>query len=160
MASIIALLPPSVRSAYGVIKRATLEGMASRELSALLQSHGVSIRRQSLLTIMREIKGVTETGSRVKNIPKSKMPDVSRFREALTPIRRQYGIVFKVTAVDANTGESVKRYVTYSFDQRKSMADIERDIMDMLEGDNDTYPLIDILITAEEGYRAGPKGVV
>lgn len=111
------LLPPSARLAYDFIRSGFRQGLSSRAIESVLRNNGLSISRgRSILPLMRKFREIDKASANIRNIGKSRVPNVGKYPEALTPIRRQYSHLVRVgtTRIDGETRES---FITVATDR-------------------------------------------
>lgn len=143
-----------VRQLLPVIRGGVASGLSSRAINdAIRNSTGSGIRRQVLLDIMREIRGIQQAGDRLKNVRLDRVPDPSRVRRALTPIRREFGSTVRISGLDLNTGQSLTRHVTVTHDAVLTRGEIEDIALGFLEDDKEEYPIVLTAVLLVEQVR-------
>lgn len=88
------------------------------------------------------------------------MPDPRRLPEALTKLRRALSFEVKISGFDIENGEDVTRFVTVSFDDPLTRAEIENVGLGFIEEDMQRYgfAVTDVLLV--RGMKAGVEGTL
>lgn len=137
---LIASLSSRVRRLLPIIESGVAAGLSSRSImAAITAAEGVGIRRQTLLDIMREVRGIEAFGETLKNVRLDRAPDISRIPRALTAIRRRFGSTVRVEGILADTGEAITRHVQVTHDDVLTRGQIEDIATGFLEDDVTEY---------------------
>lgn len=157
--SFLETLSRAARTAYPAIQRGVREGLSSRRIDdALRKEFGSSIRRATLLDIMRREQSVVERSERLKFLGLDRRPSPASLAEALTKIRREYSFTVEVTGTMVSTGASLTQHITVTSDTLLTRREIEEAARDLVESDKDQYGVEVESVTITRGMRAGPAG--
>lgn len=122
------------------IERGVAAGLSSRAIGiAIKNATGTGIRRQVLLDIMREIRGISSFGENLQFVRLDRRPDPSRVPTALTPIRRAFGSTVRIEGRLLGTGESIIRHVQVTHDSVLTRGQIEDIAAGFLEDEESEY---------------------
>ena len=149
------------RQAYPIIQRGVREGLSSRALDEVIRNaFGESIRRQTLLDVMRFERNVEEAGSRLKFLGLDSYPNPDRLPEAVTALRREFSFVVEVRGTRA--GLSTVQHVTVTSDSvlsRAQMQDLAIEAVETNGGPSGEGLEVDTAIPIR-GVRRGAAGGV
>lgn len=142
-------LLPSIRGGVAA-------GLGSRAINAAITAAtGTGIRRQVLLDIMREIRGVQAAGERLQFVRLDRVPDPTRVPTALTPIRRAFGSTVRVEGVLLDTGERAVRHVQVTHDDILTRGQIEDIAAGFITDDEAEYGIeLDRVLLVQQVRRA------
>lgn len=125
-----------VRRLLPMIERGVAAGLGSRAInSAIQRATGRGIRRQVLLDIMREIRGIQRANDTLQFVRFDRVPDLTRTPTALTPIRRAISSRVQVGEQLLATGERIDRFVQVTHDVVLTRGEIEDVALGFLEDD-------------------------
>lgn len=133
-------LSSRLRRLLPTIEGGVAAGLSSRAINAAITSAtGTGIRRQVLLDIMREIRGIEVAGERLQFVRLDRAPNPTRVPTALTPIRRAFGSTVRVEGRLLSTGEMVTRHVQVTHDSVLTRGRIEEIAASFLEDEEAEY---------------------
>ncbi len=154
-----AILNALARQALPLIQGGVQRGLSSTAISDTLKTtFGKSIRRATLLNIIRRYKAVKTQGAQLKFLPRLSRPNPLRLPPALTKIRRKYSFVVRLLGNIEGTLERIEQMVTISTDKILTRAQMEDIAMSIVADNGDRYPIIDVEATLMSGVQAGPEG--
>jgi hypothetical protein len=158
---ILATLGRAARAAFPIIERGVNDGLSATAINNVIRDGmGQGIRRQTLLEIMRAVKGVEQTSSQLRFLAPDSMPNPSRLSVAITTIRRRYAFTVEIRGALVADGSPIKRNVTVSTDRLLTRSQIEDLAQSMVEDDSKGYGIdIDSAVIIK-GVRAGESGVL
>ena len=114
------------RGLLPTIRSGVASGLSSRSINdAIRRATGTGINRQVLLDVMREMRGIQKHGETLKFIRKDRIPDPTRVRTALTPIRRAFSSTVEVRGFLLGTGERIIRNIQVTHDVPLTAGNIE-----------------------------------
>ena len=149
------------RQALPVIQRGVGEGLSSRAISSIIKdAFGKSIRRSTLLDVIRGIKGIEKANVQLKFIRKDRLPNVDRIPEAITRIRRNFSYKVKVEGHFIDTDIAHTEYINISSDINLTIAQIEAKALEAMEAGIKRYKLIVEKLTLDEAVKAGKLGTL
>lgn len=115
-------------------------GLSSRAINlAITRATGTGIRRQVLLDVMREIRGIQSAGEVLQFVRLDRAPNPLRSPTALTPIRRAFGSTVRIEGRLLATGEVVTRHVQVTHDSVLTRGQIEDIAASFLEDEEAEY---------------------
>lgn len=115
-------------------------GLSSRAINtAIQQATGTGLRRQVLLDVMREMKGIQTAGEQLQFVRLDRRPDPRRVPTALTPIRRAFGSTVRIEGRLLETGELVTRHVQVTHNDVLTRGEIEDIAASFLEDEEGEY---------------------
>lgn len=157
---LLSTLTGRARQAFPIIQRGVREGLSANQIQTLLQTADLGIRRQSLLDIVRGVRGIEVAGSQLRFLNRAFTPDPRRIPEALTVLRRAFSFTVRMLGVDVSTGESVERFVNVSLDRPRSRSSIEQTALDFSQPEPEQYGLAITEILLVSAVKAGPPGTL
>lgn len=147
------------RIAFPFVESAVARGLSSRAITSALQSTlGMGLRRETLLYMMREIKGVQDLASRVRYLNPHFVPDSTMIPEALTTLRREYSYNVRVSGTLTGTGQSFTRHITVSTGSLLKPAEAEEIALNLVNSDVESYGMEAAEARAWSLMRAGSGG--
>jgi len=134
--------------------------LTANQIQTVLRSQGLGIRRQSLLDIVRGVRGIEVAGARLRTLRRNFTPDPRRLPDALTKIRRAFSFEVRISGIDLSTGEDIVRHVSVSLDDPLTRSQIENIGLGFIEEELERYGLAvtDVLLTS--GVKAGEEGTL
>lgn len=118
-------LSPLARSAFPIVQRGVREGLTSQQIqTAINRGLGSGIRRQTLLDMIRNIKGIESAGAQLKFLKSTATPNPLRIPEALHVIRRAYSFQVSIKGYLSN-GEAAEQFMTVSTDELMTRSQLE-----------------------------------
>ncbi len=133
-------LTARVRRLLPTIESGVASGLSSRAINeAITRATGSGIRRQTLLDIMREMRGIQTVGETLQFVRLDRAPNPARIPTALTPIRRAFGSTVRVEGSLLDTGERIVRHVQVTHDGILSRGEIEDIAAGFLEDEEAEY---------------------
>ena len=119
-------LTARVRRLLPIIEGGVASGLSSRAINpAIRNATGTGIRRQELLDVIREIKGIQKHGDTLKNVRLDRRPDPRRTPRALTPISTAISSTVSFKGRLLGTGELVTQHVQVVHDSILTRGQIE-----------------------------------
>lgn len=119
-------LTARVRRLLPIIERGVASGLSSRAINtAITTATGTGIRRQVLLDVMRDLRGVQTAGEALRFVRLDRVPNPLRVPTALTPIRRAFGSTVRIEGTLLGTGERVTRFIQVTHDSVLTRGEIE-----------------------------------
>jgi len=88
--SLFATLTGRARTALPIVERSVREGISANSIQTLLRSQGMGIRRQVLLDIVREYKGIEKASLGYRTMRFDLYPNPERIPTAIGDILRKY----------------------------------------------------------------------
>jgi len=157
---LLSTLSGRAREAYPIIKGGVGRGLTANQIQTVLRSQGLGIRRQSLLDIVRGVRGIEVAGARLRTLRRNFTPDPRRLPDALTKIRRAFSFEVRISGIDLSTGEDIVRHVSVSLDDPLTRSQIENIGLGFIEEELERYGLAvtDVLLTS--GVKAGEEGTL
>lgn len=143
-----------------MIRRAVAEGVSSRALASALQEAGLGIRRQTLLDVMRYVRGEERAASSLRFLPPGRLPNPARLPVAATRLRRQYSFTVLVRGTHISSGEPITRYVTISTSQLLPRESLEGTAAAMIDSEGDRYGMEIDSVQLVGGRKAGAAGLL
>lgn len=136
MPPLSARLTSRVRRLLPTIEGGVAAGLSSRAINdAIRLAEGTGIRRQVLLDVIREIKGIESAGEQLQFVRLDRSPDPGRTPNAITPIRRRFGSTIRVDGFLTGTGEAVTRFVQVTHDDVLTRGQLEDAAASFFEGE-------------------------
>ncbi len=133
-------LSTRVRRLLPTITRGVSAGLSSRAINAAITAaEGSGLRRQVLLDVMREIRGIQSVGESLQFVCLDRIPNPSRIPTALTPIRRAFGSTVRVQGTLLGTGELVTRHIQVTHDTVLTRGQIEDIATSFIEDEEAEY---------------------
>ena len=157
---LIPRLPRRAGQAFPIIQRGVREGLSANAIQSLLRAADLGIRRQSLLDIVRGVRGIEAAGAQLRFLNRNFTPDPRRLPEALTKIRRAFSFNVRLRGIDIQTGEDFERFVNVALDRPLSRAAIEQLGFDFSQPEPDQYgfAVTDVLLVG--GVKSGAPGTI
>lgn len=149
-------LTARLRGLLPIIESGVVRGLSSRAInSAIQRATGTGIRRQVLLDVIRQVRGIQTAGDALRFVRLDRVPDPSRTPIALTPIRRALSSTVRVDGILLTTGERISRFVQVTHDDILTRGQIQDIAAGFIEGDVDEYGiLLDSVILTRQVRRA------
>ena len=149
------------RQALPLIQGGVSKGLSSKSISDTLKTtFGKSIRRATLLNIIRRYKNIATRGAQLKFLPRLSRPNPLRLPPALTKLRRKYSFVVRLIGNIEGTFERIERMVTISSDTILTRAQMEDIALSIAADNGERYPIVDISATLMSGVQAGEQGTL
>jgi len=117
---------------YSAVQGAVGRGLGLNATQDLLQAAGIGIRREQINQLIHYFTGVTEAGYSVAQVRKDYFPNVDKFPNALTTLRREYSFTVRLGMSGATDeyGNPIYNYVTVTSDKNLRV----QDILDIADG--------------------------
>lgn len=149
-------LTSRVRGLLPIIESGVASGLSSRTINeAIRAATGTGLRRQVLLDIMRDMRGIAQAGEGLQFVRLDRAPDPTRVPRALTPIRRAFGSTVRVEGVLLSTGQAVTRFVQVTHDSVLTRGEIEDIAAGFLEDEEAEYGIeLDRVLLVRQVQRA------
>ena len=136
-------LSSTVRRLLPIIESGVAAGLSSRAINAAIKTAtGTGVRRQVLLDIMREMRGIQTAGESLQFVRFDRAPNPARVPTALTPIRRAFGSTVRIEGRFLSTGERVVRHVQVTHDSVLTRGEIEDIAAGFLEDEESEYGIV------------------
>jgi len=147
------------KQALPLIRGGVTKGLSSRAIStAIKATFGKSVRRSTLLSIIKQYKNIDTIGAQLKFLPRLSRPNPLRLPTALTKLRRKYSFVVRIRGHIEGTLERIEQMITISTDTILSRGEMEDIAESVIADDGDRYPIVDTTATLLSGIQAGGKG--
>ena len=149
-------------SVYNEVKGLVARGLGTSDIRRTLTEVGRGIRYEQVGQLVNYFKGTTQAGYEVAHVRRDYFPDVSKFRVAITTLRREYSYTVRLGrdgGVD-ELGRPTYQYVTVTSDLNMTIQDILDEADSYLEESEEGYALLDYDPTVVEALRAGPGGTL
>lgn len=102
-----------VQSNLGIIRGGVARGLSSTQIQGLIRQTGqAGIRRTDLLQGMRHVRGITESGTRIRFVGLDRFPDPSLMEVSRTTMLSEFSYNVRVRAFDRRQGRTVDRFIT------------------------------------------------
>ena len=154
----LAGLSVTLRAAYPIIVRGVAEGLSGNAIQRVLTAAGMGTRRKPLQNLISRVRGVKQQTSRLKFIPRNKIPNVAQLPEALHKLRQNFSFTVRVRGTQLDTGLALDQHVTIASDVPLSRSRLEQMAEDVVDRQRDRYKVIIESSLLLEGLRAGPAG--
>ncbi len=156
-----ATLNKLARQALPLIRGGVSKGMSSKAISDTLKTtFGESIRRSTLLNIIRRYKNIDTVGAQLKFLPRLARPNPLRLPAAITTIRRKYSFIIRIVGNIEGTLERATQMVAVSTNEILTRIELETMGLKALLDNPEKYPIIDGIPTLISGVQAGDKGTL
>ncbi len=130
----VALLAPRVRTNLSLIRGGVDRGMTSNQIQGLIRATGqTGIRRTELLSGIRYLKGIADSGVRVRNTPLDRFPDPSRMTIAKGPMFRNFAYEVRMQGFSHLDGEVRSRFITVRSDRNLTPRQIQAEAQNVLD---------------------------
>lgn len=127
-------LPIRVQSNIGIIRAGVARGLGSNAIQDLIRSTGQpGVRRQDLLQGIRHVRGIAESGSRIRSVGLDRFPDPSRIEQARGPMLSNFSYDVRVRAFDRRQGRVVDRFITIRSDTNLTPRQIQEEAQNALD---------------------------
>ena len=161
VAPFVSTLNKAARSALPIIQGGVRAGLTSSQINtAIKTAFGRSIRRQTLLDIIRAEKGIQRTGPVLRSLGLNKMPNPARLPEAITRIRRNFAFVVEVLGEREDTGVRVTQMITIATDNILTRGRIQQLAKEVVELSKERYPIRVIAAKLISGTKKGVLGTL
>ena len=158
---LIATLNKAARAALPIIQKGVSEGISSRAISSIIKdAFGKSIRRSTLLDVMRALTGIERANATLKFIRKDRLPNIARIPEAITRIRRNFAFTVQVTGQIIDASMSFAEGITIASDVNLTRSQIEAKAMDALEQRGERYNVVVESVLLVSAVKAGALGTL
>lgn len=128
---------------YSAVQGAVARGMGLNATQGLLQAAGIGIRREQINQLIHYFTGVTEAGYNVAQVRKDYFPNVDKFPDAITTLRREYSFTVRLgkTGEFDESGQPVYNYVTVTSDKNMRVQDILDEAESYYDEASENYPV-------------------
>ena len=133
-------------------------GMSAEAIITDAKALGLSIRRQDALSIVREVSGRQAVGQRMRFVADINIPSMSHYTPTRLRLEKRFQTIFEVRGRNVLTGEPASRRVSFISDERVSLAEMKRELLERAQQEYAPREGIDYTtIAAVEGLqRAEP----
>ena len=156
----IATLTGRARAAYPIIQSGVAQNLSANAIEVSLRAAGVGIRRQTLLDMVRRIRGVETTGAQLQFVGLNRTPDPRRIPEALTKLRRAFSFRVRLRGTDIATGDPFERFVNVALDHPLTRAEIEQIGTSFIFADPERYQIALDEVLLVNGVKSGALGTL
>ena len=156
----IASLTGRARTAYPIIQSGVAQNLSANAIQVSLRAAGAGIRRQTLLDMVRRIRGVETTGAQLQFVRLDRVPDPRRIPEALTKLRRAFSFRVRLRGTDIATGARFERFVSVALDQPLTRAEIEQIGTSFIFAEPDRYQIELDEVLLVSGVKSGAMGTL
>lgn len=101
----------------------------------------MGVRRTSLLTAIRYVRGVDIKTNAIRSIRRDRKPDPARIAIARTNIRRQFSFTVRIRGTNSDTGDPIEQFITLTSDSTRSIEELELEARDTVESNRKNYPI-------------------
>ena len=154
----LATLSARARQAYPIIQGGVAQGLSSRAITETLVAADRSIRRSTLLDIIRRVRDVETRGAQLRNLRLDRFPDPRRMPEALTQLKRAFSFRVELRGVEIDTGIPFTRHVNVALDRPLTRERMERIAEQFIEDEPERYGIDLTSVLLVSGMKAGPEG--
>ena len=91
---------------------------------------GLSIRRTDALGIVREMAGREISRSTIRFVADTRVPGLNMYAETKLNITKRFQTIFEVRGRNVLTGEPMTRHVSFLSDERMSVGDMKRELLE------------------------------
>lgn len=133
-------------------------GVHAETIISEARTLGLSIRRTDALSIVREVTGREISRSRMRYVPDIRVPTIEHYTPTRLRLERRFQTIFEVRGTNVLTGEPASRRVSFISDERVSLGDMKRELLERAQQDYAPREGVDYTnIVALEGLmRAEP----
>ena len=156
---ILATVGKAARAAFPLIEGAVSRGLSATATNDLIRATmGQGIRRQTLLDIMRAVKGIESASSQLKFMNPNSLVNVARLAPAVTKMRHRYAFMVEVRGF-LETGERKSVFVNVVTDNNAlTRQDIEDIAVGVVESNLNEYEIEVEDAVIQKGWRAAGGG--
>lgn len=142
---------------YSAVQGAVGRGLGLNATQDLLQAAGIGIRREQINQLIHYFTGVTEAGYSVSQVRKDYFPNVDKFPDAITTLRRKYSFTVRLgrTGEFNELGQPVYNYVTVTSDKNMRVQDILDEAESYYEDSAENYPVESVELTITGAKKRG-----
>lgn len=138
-AALLDALVPSARVALPFVERMVAEGLSATVIQDTLGELGSAVapgfrgvRRTDLLSLIRGIKDIAETGPFLRSVRDDRTPDPARLKPPVTTTLRTYSFKVAISGIDPETGEEKLAHVTISTERLLTAGQIKAAALGMV----------------------------
>ena len=107
-----------VQSNLGIIRGGVSQGLSSTAIQGLIRQTGqAGLRRTDLLQGIRHVRGIIDSGTRIRSVGFDRFPDPSRMEISRTTMLSEFSYDVRVRGTSRFTGEQVDRFMTVRSDR-------------------------------------------
>lgn len=111
-------LSARVQSNIGIIRGGVARGLSSTQIQGLIRQTGqTGLRRTDLLQGMRHVRGIVDSGTRIRSVGLDRFPDPGRMEISRTTMLSEFSYEVRVRAFDRRQGRVVDRFITIRSDR-------------------------------------------
>lgn len=96
---------------------------------------GLSVRRTDALSILREVSGREISRGRMRYVPDIRVPEMSHYTPTRLRLERRFQTIFEVRGTNVLTGEPASRRVSFISDERESLGDMKRQLLERAQNE-------------------------
>ncbi len=117
-----------VQSNIGIIRAGVNRGLSSTQIQGLIRQTGqTGLRRTDLLQGIRHVRGIAESGTRIRSVGLDRFPDPSRFEISKTTMLSDLSYEVRVRAFDRRQQRVVDRFITVRSDRNLTPRQIQEE---------------------------------
>jgi len=105
-------------------------GITARTILNETRAIGLSIRRTDALSIIREMAGREISRSTIRFVADTRVPGLNMYAETRLNITKRFQTIFEVRGRNVLTGEPMTRQVSFLSDERMSVGDMKRELLE------------------------------
>jgi len=142
---------------YSAVEGAVARGLGLSATQGLLQAAGIGIRREQINELIHYFTGVTDAGYSVAQVRRDYFPNVDKFPNAITQLRREYSFTVRLgkTGEYDELGKPVYNYVTVTSDKNMRVQDILDEAESYYEDSAENYPVESVELTIVGAKKRG-----
>lgn len=127
-------------------------GISANEALRELRDAGLGYRRQDFLNDFRLGESAWSQETKVRYVGLDKIPSEGILEPLYHGVPDRYSMVFKVSGVNTETGESDTRYFFYHRNSLESRRNMEQEAEEWFSSKSEEYPFMVEAIQLTEGY--------
>ena len=108
----------------------TAVGISGNTIITEAKAIGLSVRRTDALSIVREVSGRGISRQRMKFVADINVPSISHYTPTRLRLEKRFQTIFEVRGQNVLTGEPASRRVSFISDERISLAEMKRQLLE------------------------------
>jgi len=155
--AILAKLTAGQSRVYSAVEGAVARGFGLNATQNLLRSAGMGIRREQIGQLVDYFSGVTKAGYDISKVRRDYFPNVDKFPDALTTLRREYSYTVRLgkTGELDELGKPVYNYVTVTSDESMRVQGILDEAESYYDESAENYPVEDVGLVVVGAKKRG-----
>lgn len=119
---------------------------------------GFGLRRTNMLAIGREFEARVISASRIRFVGDTRIPGLNQYAETKLKLGKRFQTIFEVRGRNVLTGEPASRNVSFLSDERMSVGDMKRELLEKVQQEYALREGVDYfeIVTIEGLARATP----